>query len=89
MTSECLWFKRAHQPPHSGRGPAFRDGTTTSVMKAESTAEPARKYKAALKSPVKSFIQTTGVGLEYDIPVIMVVLDNSMYGTIRMHGERH
>ncbi len=27
--------------------------------------------------------------VQYDIPAIMIVLDNGMYGTIRMHQERH
>jgi acetolactate synthase-1/2/3 large subunit len=26
--------------------------------------------------------------VQYDLPVIVVVIDNSMYGTIRMHQER-
>jgi acetolactate synthase-1/2/3 large subunit len=33
--------------------------------------------------------QEFATAVQYDIPVIMVVLDNSMYGTIRMHQERH
>jgi len=27
--------------------------------------------------------------VQYDLPVIIVVADNGMYGTIRMHQERH
>ncbi len=33
--------------------------------------------------------QEFATAVQYDIPVIMVVLDNGMYGTIRMHQERH
>jgi acetolactate synthase-1/2/3 large subunit len=33
--------------------------------------------------------QEFATAVRYDIPVIMIVLDNSMYGTIRMHQERH
>jgi acetolactate synthase-1/2/3 large subunit len=33
--------------------------------------------------------QEFATAVQYDIPVIVVVLDNSMYGTIRMHQERH
>jgi acetolactate synthase I/II/III large subunit len=33
--------------------------------------------------------QEFATAVQYDIPVIIVVLDNSMYGTIRMHQERH
>jgi acetolactate synthase I/II/III large subunit len=33
--------------------------------------------------------QEFATAVQYDIPVIMIVLDNSMYGTIRMHQERH
>jgi acetolactate synthase-1/2/3 large subunit len=33
--------------------------------------------------------QEFATAVQYEIPVIMVVLDNSMYGTIRMHQERH
>jgi acetolactate synthase-1/2/3 large subunit len=33
--------------------------------------------------------QEFATAVQHDIPVIMVVLDNSMYGTIRMHQERH
>ena len=32
--------------------------------------------------------QEFATAVQYDIPVIMVVLDNGMYGTIRMHQER-
>jgi acetolactate synthase-1/2/3 large subunit len=27
--------------------------------------------------------------IQYDLPVVIVVVDNGMYGTIRMHQERH
>ena len=33
--------------------------------------------------------QEFATAVQYDIQVIMIVLDNSMYGTIRMHQERH
>jgi acetolactate synthase I/II/III large subunit len=33
--------------------------------------------------------QEFATAVQYDLPVIMIVLDNSMYGTIRMHQERH
>jgi acetolactate synthase I/II/III large subunit len=33
--------------------------------------------------------QEFATAVQYDIPVIMIVLDNGMYGTIRMHQERH
>jgi acetolactate synthase-1/2/3 large subunit len=33
--------------------------------------------------------QEFATAVQYDIPAIMIVLDNSMYGTIRMHQERH
>jgi acetolactate synthase-1/2/3 large subunit len=33
--------------------------------------------------------QEFATAVQYEIPVIMIVLDNSMYGTIRMHQERH
>ena len=33
--------------------------------------------------------QEFATAVQYDIPVLMIVLDNSMYGTIRMHQERH
>jgi acetolactate synthase I/II/III large subunit len=33
--------------------------------------------------------QEFATAVQYKIPVIMVVLDNGMYGTIRMHQERH
>src|SRR5271163_2062133 len=33
--------------------------------------------------------QEFATAVQYEIPVIMVVLDNGMYGTIRMHQERH
>jgi acetolactate synthase-1/2/3 large subunit len=32
--------------------------------------------------------QEFATAIQYDIPVIVVVLDNGMYGTIRMHQER-
>ena len=27
--------------------------------------------------------------MQYDLPVVVILLDNGMYGTIRMHQERH
>jgi len=33
--------------------------------------------------------QEFATALQYDLPVIIVVVDNGMYGTIRMHQERH
>jgi acetolactate synthase-1/2/3 large subunit len=33
--------------------------------------------------------QEFATAVQYDLPVIVVVIDNSMYGTIRMHQERH
>ena len=33
--------------------------------------------------------QEFATAVQYDVPVIMVVLDNGMYGTIRMHQERN
>jgi acetolactate synthase-1/2/3 large subunit len=33
--------------------------------------------------------QEFATAVQYNIPVIMIVVDNSMYGTIRMHQERH
>jgi acetolactate synthase-1/2/3 large subunit len=33
--------------------------------------------------------QEFATAVQYDLPVIMVVVDNGMYGTIRMHQERH
>jgi acetolactate synthase-1/2/3 large subunit len=33
--------------------------------------------------------QEFATAVQYDLPVIMIVLDNSMYGTIRMHQERN
>jgi acetolactate synthase-1/2/3 large subunit len=33
--------------------------------------------------------QEFATAVQYDLPVIIVVADNSMYGTIRMHQERH
>jgi acetolactate synthase-1/2/3 large subunit len=32
--------------------------------------------------------QEFATAVQYDIPAVVVVLDNSMYGTIRMHQER-
>ena len=26
--------------------------------------------------------------MQYDLPIIVIVVDNGMYGTIRMHQER-
>ena len=33
--------------------------------------------------------QEFATAVQYDLPVIIVVVDNAMYGTIRMHQERH
>jgi len=33
--------------------------------------------------------QEFATAVQYDLPVIIVVADNGMYGTIRMHQERH
>ena len=33
--------------------------------------------------------QEFATAVQYDLPVIVVVVDNGMYGTIRMHQERH
>jgi acetolactate synthase-1/2/3 large subunit len=33
--------------------------------------------------------QEFATAVQYDLPVIIVVVDNGMYGTIRMHQERH
>src|SRR4029077_9998510 len=33
--------------------------------------------------------QEFATAVQYDLPVIIVVVDNGMYGTIRMHQEAH
>ncbi len=33
--------------------------------------------------------QELATAVQYDLPVLVVVIDNGMYGTIRMHQERH
>ena len=33
--------------------------------------------------------QEFATAVQYDLPVIVIVVDNGMYGTIRMHQERH
>src|SRR4029453_603626 len=33
--------------------------------------------------------QELATAMQYELPVIIVVVDNGMYGTIRMHQERH
>jgi acetolactate synthase I/II/III large subunit len=33
--------------------------------------------------------QEFATAVQYDLPIIVVVVDNAMYGTIRMHQERH
>jgi acetolactate synthase-1/2/3 large subunit len=33
--------------------------------------------------------QEFATAVQYQLPVIVVVVDNGMYGTIRMHQERH
>jgi acetolactate synthase-1/2/3 large subunit len=32
--------------------------------------------------------QEFATAMQYDLPIIVILLDNSMYGTIRMHQER-
>ena len=32
--------------------------------------------------------QELATAVQYDLPVVIIVLDNGMYGTIRMHQER-
>jgi acetolactate synthase I/II/III large subunit len=48
--------------------------------------------KVGTENRENGFVSTVyafATAVQYDIPVIMIVLDNSMYGTIRMHQERH
>ena len=33
--------------------------------------------------------QELATAVQYDLPVVVLVVDNGMYGTIRMHQERH
>jgi acetolactate synthase-1/2/3 large subunit len=33
--------------------------------------------------------QEFATAVQYELPVIVIVVDNGMYGTIRMHQERH
>src|SRR5690606_24096077 len=33
--------------------------------------------------------QEFATAVQYDLPIIVLVIDNGMYGTIRMHQERH
>jgi acetolactate synthase I/II/III large subunit len=33
--------------------------------------------------------QEFATAVQYDLPIIVIVVDNAMYGTIRMHQERH
>ena len=33
--------------------------------------------------------QEFATAVQYDLPILVVLLDNGMYGTIRMHQERH
>jgi acetolactate synthase-1/2/3 large subunit len=33
--------------------------------------------------------QELATAMQYDVPVVVLVVDNGMYGTIRMHQERH
>jgi acetolactate synthase-1/2/3 large subunit len=33
--------------------------------------------------------QELATAVQYDLPVLIVIADNGMYGTIRMHQERH
>ena len=32
--------------------------------------------------------QEFATAVQYDLPIVVVVIDNGMYGTIRMHQER-
>jgi acetolactate synthase-1/2/3 large subunit len=33
--------------------------------------------------------QEFATAVQYDLPIVVILLDNRMYGTIRMHQERH
>jgi acetolactate synthase-1/2/3 large subunit len=33
--------------------------------------------------------QEFATAVQYDLPILVIVIDNGMYGTIRMHQERH
>jgi acetolactate synthase I/II/III large subunit len=33
--------------------------------------------------------QEFATAVQYDLPIVVILLDNGMYGTIRMHQERH
>src|SRR5258705_13252676 len=33
--------------------------------------------------------QELATAMQYELPIIIVIADNGMYGTIRMHQERH
>jgi acetolactate synthase-1/2/3 large subunit len=33
--------------------------------------------------------QELATAMQYELPILVVVVDNGMYGTIRMHQERH
>jgi acetolactate synthase I/II/III large subunit len=33
--------------------------------------------------------QEFATAVQYDLPIIVLVIDNGMYGTIRMHQEKH
>src|SRR5699024_12618990 len=33
--------------------------------------------------------QEFATAVQYDLPIVVLVIDNSMYGTIRMHQEMH
>ncbi len=33
--------------------------------------------------------QELATAVQYDLPIVVIVVDNAMYGTIRMHQERH
>ena len=33
--------------------------------------------------------QEFATAVQYDLPIVVVLIDNGMYGTIRMHQERH
>jgi acetolactate synthase-1/2/3 large subunit len=33
--------------------------------------------------------QELATAVQYDLPIVVLVVDNGMYGTIRMHQERH
>ncbi|MDW3219916.1 MAG: thiamine pyrophosphate-binding protein [Acidimicrobiales bacterium] len=57
---------------------------------AAKVADPARTVVCfAGDGDVQMNIQELGTGLQHDAQPIVLVVDNGMYGTIRMHQERH